>query len=241
MQIRIALCDDEPEVCAGVEALLQKILTEAGHEYLIDIFSTGGEICRKITKGAYDLLFLDIEMPDKNGVEVGSFIRETLQDEIIQIAYISAKEGYAMELFDYRPLNFLIKPIDEEKLKKVIRKYLVIFDQENDSFRYKKGYDYYSLPLSDVLYLEGRGRKVTVVTGDGTDEFYDSMERIYSSIKKHRFLFIHKSIIVNYKYIKRINYESVLMADGRELPISQSRRKEIRKRYLEIWRGENHE
>ena len=85
----------------------------------------------------FDIVFLDIELPKVSGIGVGRYIREVLKNEIVQIAYISAKEGYAMELFEFRPINFLVKPLEKEKVAKVIEKYFIITEQDNHVFEYK--------------------------------------------------------------------------------------------------------
>lgn len=238
MQINIAICDDELEICSQVENLLGQILKEKLIEYNIDIYNRGKALCDEMKRTEYDLVFLDIELPEMNGVDIGRCIREELKNEKVQIAYISAKEGYAMELFEYRPINFLVKPLDEEKVERVIRKYLIISEQDSHLFAYKKGADFYKIPMSKILHFEGRGRKIAVVTKDGEDEFYDSMENIYQRVKGHKFLFIHKSTIVNYEYVKKMRYEEVVMVDGTVFSISQSRRKAIREMFMDIKKGE---
>ena len=67
-------------------------------------------------------------------------------------------------------------------------------------------------------------------------EFYDSLDKVYKKLKAKNFLFIHKSIIVNYNFIRKMAYEEVTLFDGTVLPISQIRRKAIRKMYMEIRR-----
>ena len=69
-------------------------------------------------------------------------------------------------------------------------------------------------------------------------EFYDSLDKVYKKLKAKNFLFIHKSIIVNYNFIRKMAYEEVTLFDGTVLPISQIRRKAIRKMYMEIRRKE---
>ncbi len=238
MQINIAVCDDERNICAQVESMLTEILSEISTEYNIDVFESGESLCNEMKRTEYDLIFLDIELPNMNGVDIGRYIREELKNEIVQIAYISAKEGYAMELFEYRPINFLVKPLDKEKLKRVIQKYLIISEQDNHMFSYKKSQEFYKIPLSEILYFEGRGRKVSVTANGMEDEFYDSIENVYQKVKQHKFLFIHKSTIVNYKHIKKMGYEEVTMIDNKKFSISQSRRKAIRAMLLEIKKGE---
>lgn len=234
MYINIAVCDDENIICTQIENILLKLSKYMGFDYDIDIYNDGEVLCRELNRTFYDIVFLDIEIPKINGVEIGRYIRETLKNETIQIAYISAKEGYALELFDFRPINFLVKPLNDDNVRKVMKKYLLLAEKYNDIFTYKKGFEYHKICFSDIMYFECKNKKVTVVTKDGRDEFYDSMDNIYSKVKGKRFLFIHKSIIVNYNYIKKFAYEQITMIDDVVLPISQSRRKAIREMHMEI-------
>ena len=80
--------------------------------------------------------------------------------------------------------------------------------------------------------------QVKVFYQDGADEFYESMENVYRQVKNHKFLFIHKSIIVNYRFVKRMSYDEVTLLDGTILPISQSRRKAIKSMYMDIRKEE---
>lgn len=126
MQIKIAVCDDELEICSQVENILIKLLEERLIKYVIDIFYSGESLCRELEREDYDLIFLDIELPKMNGVEIGNYIREMKRDDIVQIAYISSKQEYAMELFDIRPINFLVKPLEEATIAKVVDAYIKV-------------------------------------------------------------------------------------------------------------------
>ncbi len=238
MQINIAICDDEFNICSQVENLLVEILSEKFINYNIDVYNMGKDLCEEMQRTEYDLVFLDIELPQMNGVDIGRCIREQLKNERVQIVYISAKEGYAMELFEYRPMNFLVKPLDKEKIERVIRKYLIVSEQDNHLFTYKKKYDFYKIPISKIFYFQNRGKKIAMQTDEGEVEFYDSIENVYQRVKGHKFLFIHKSIIVNYEYIKKFGYEQVTMIDETVFPISQSRRKAIREMFMDIKKRE---
>lgn len=238
MDVRIAVCDDEAEICASLETVLMDILGDKGLHCEIESFYTGGSLCQEFGRQGYDLVFLDIEMDGQSGIEVGRFLRDTLKNETVQIVYISAKTEYAMELFEFRPMNFLVKPFNRSQLEKLIEKYLFITGQNEQFFEYKKRTDFFRVPLAEILYFESRSRKVYIQMTDREDVFYGSMEDIYKMVKGHCFLFIHKSIIVNYRQIKRISYEQVVMADNAVLPISQSRRSVIKKMCMRIRKGE---
>lgn len=236
MEMQIAICDDEDKICLQLKDILGSISDEKSVEFIIQIFQCGEDLCKSLKDKDYDLIFLDIELPKINGIEVGKYIREKLNNEIVQIAYISAKTEYAMELFDYRPINFLQKPLDKEKVLKVIDKYMILREQDNYIFSYKKNREFFDIPMSEIMYFESSYRKVKVYMRNGEDEFYDSLDKVYKKLKAKNFLFIHKSIIVNYNFIRKMAYEEVTLFDGTVLPISQIRRKAIRKMYMEIRR-----
>ena len=233
-QMNIAICDDQLDICGQLELLVEKILKNKKVKYNIDVYSSGIELCKEMSETEYQLVFLDVEMPEKNGVEIGRYIREKLKNEKIQIAYISSKEESAMSLFELRPINFLIKPLRMEQIEKVIDKYIVVSEIHNYFFEWQKGKEHYKIPMDKINYFEISGRKIYMLAENMQDEFYGSIEEINDRLNKEKFLFIHKSTIVNYDYVKKISYEQVEMVDGRVFSISQSRRKSIKKQLEKI-------
>ena len=217
-----------------VKFLVEKILKNKKIKYNIDVYSSGIELCKEMSETEYQLVFLDVEMPEKNGVEIGRYIREKLKNEKIQIAYISSKEESAMSLFELRPINFLIKPLKMEQIEKVIDKYMVVSEIHNYFFEWQKGKENYKIPIDKINYFEISGRKIHLLAENMQDEFYGSIEEINDRLNKEKFLFIHKSTIVNYDYVKKISYDQVEMVDGRVFSISQSRRKSIKKQLEKI-------
>ncbi len=234
MEIKIAICDDDKALGGQLEKLLMKMLNERGIRCEIDVCTTGETLCKEMNNTEYDLIFLDIELPKMNGVQIGMYIRENQRNDLVQIAYISGKQDYAMELFDVRPINFLVKPLDENKLNKVIDAYVKISGGKNEVFQYKKGFTIYRIEFYKIKYFIRTGRKVMMYTIEGAIEFYESMEKIYESAKQYGFLFIHKSYMINSKYIKKRTYDKVYMTDDKEFSISQSHRQIIREMFKKM-------
>lgn len=238
MQLKIAICDDDIHIQFSIEGHLQQILKGYGIEAEIECFDSGDELCEIYEKGRFDLIFLDIEFEGKNGVEVGRYIRETVGDETVQIAYISGNTGYAMELFEYHPINFLVKPIAEAAVKRVFDKYLLLSGQKEESFQYKIGPAIFQVALSEIRYFSSRARKVTLHGSEKEAEFYGSLGSIYGQLKGKQFLYVHKSFLVNYHHIAKMAYEQVVLYDGTVIPISQARRPAIRKQFMDMKKGE---
>ena len=228
--IRAAICDDENNVCSVIEKMLSKAAFELNFQIQTDVYYTGERLCERLEAGEYyDIIFLDIELECKNGVEVGHFIRSKLVNDTVQIAYVSGKIHYAMELFKISPIDFLVKPIEYGQLYDVMSKLLRIKKIYADVFSYKVGHDTYNEKIQNILYFESKDRKVRIFTlNNKTDEFYGSLDDIYQQLKDFGFVSIHRSYLINYNNVESFKYESVTMLNGKELQISQSKRKYLR-------------
>jgi DNA-binding LytR/AlgR family response regulator len=209
-------------------------------EHDIEVFFIVDELCRQMEAGShYDLIFLDIEFAKNeiNGVDVGRLIREVQHNNMVSIVYISREKDYAFQLFEMRPLNFLLKPLEFDVIEKTIKTYLKISKSLAGEFTYNVGRDSFKVKVKDIKYLESRDRKLILYLADGrTDEFYGSLKDVYQEqLEKCDFLFIHASYAVNYDYISAIRYNQLLLVDSAvPLPISQGKRNEIRENYYSI-------
>jgi len=238
MHLKVAVCDDEIQIQFMIEGFLERIFEEYAIDAEIECFSSGEEFCDSYVRGKYDLIFLDIEFSGMNGVEIGRFIREHVGDETVQIAYVSGNTGYAMELFEYRPINFLAKPVVLKDIRKIVDKYLLLSNQKKENFQYKIGKDIFQISLSDILYFSSNARKVTVHRINEAAEFYGNLEQIYHQVRGRHFLYVHKSYIINAQFIKKMEYEQVTLCNDFVVPISQARRTAIRKQFLELKKEE---
>ncbi len=115
--IKIAICDDEPLVCKEIAETIEIQSGDFFESIRIAVYTNGESLYEDLGKGHYfDLIFLDLELYEINGIDIGVFIRKTLDNQLSQIVYTSSKQDYAMDLFAIHPLNFLIKPIDPKQV-----------------------------------------------------------------------------------------------------------------------------
>jgi len=240
MALFVAICDDEKRMCTELECALIDMLGKQNIKCEIDIYYTGEALCAKMEEGAhYDLIFLDIEFAKNaiNGVEIGRLIREAYRNELTAIVYISWEMKYSMQLFDIRPLNFLIKPLDYVKVEQTVATYLKIAGLWAGAFSYKIGHNTHKVQVKDIVYLQSDKRKLILHLADGRKEaFYGTLKDVYQEqLQRFDFIFIHASCIVNYDYIAVAKYDEMILVDGKiSLPISQPKRKEVKEAYYEI-------
>ena len=224
IMFKIAVCDELKEI------ILSKAKGALYENISVDIFYSGDALIYDIGEGnLYDLIFLDIELGGKiNGVEIGHIIRDEMDDYITQIVYISSKNNYDRQLFDVQPLHFLQKPIDVSKLLNDIKLAIKISGKENKIFEFKNLRNTVKVPYKDILYFESKGREISLVSCKMQYTFYDNIQEL-SKVLPDFFIYPHRSYLVNYELIACFKYEELIMSNGDIIPISRSKRKEIRK------------
>ncbi len=226
---KIAICDDEQAICSYIEDIILEYQREIHVDVEVEVFYSGKDLCKAIDhQQRFDLIFLDIEMNLLNGIEVGKKIREELDDYITKIVFVSGTDTYYRQLFEVQPLNFVSKPIQPYKIKENIRLAMKLSDQLDGLFRYKKKHENYQIDVKHILYFESIGRQIRMVTVEGEGQFYGKLEEVLAQVAKYQFIQIHKSYVVSYNQITQFKYEAVILSNGESLPISQSRRKDIR-------------
>jgi len=226
---RIAICDDEQVICSQIENIILNYAAENNEKIETQVFYSGEELNKYLESGQnFDLIFLDIELKLINGIEVGKKIREELDNQILQIVYISGKDNYLRDMFEVRPMHFLQKPIADADIIKDVRLAMKLMEKLGGVFIYKKGHEIFRKPIKNILYFESSNREVKMVTSDGEEIFYGKLDDVYTQVGKYHFMFIHKSYIVNYFYVTKFRYEEVTMSNDEVLPISQARRKATR-------------
>lgn len=228
---RIAICDDNGAACSEIENMIESFFKTETIPYELDSFQSGEELLKELDHHVkYDLIYLDIELVRCNGIMIGRYIRENLMDDYTQIAFISAKESYALELFQIRPIHFLVKPFTSEQVISVLEKAMELQGRQIKVFCYKIGKAENRIPYKEILYLSSEAKKIIVHTKNGQDYFYGKLSE--QNLPETDFVQIHKSFIVNKQHVTRFRFDSVLLTNQEELPISRNYRKAVRENLM---------
>ncbi len=232
-KISIGICDDGKEICCQMEQYIIEYGKKRSLALECFVWNSGEELCNNLKQGAHlDILFLDIVLMEMNGVEVGRYIRNYLDNREMQIIYISANQFYAQSLFQNQPMDFIIKPINQGQIVEAMDLAITILGKTKRNFSYHKGNELYYVPCSQIVYFTSEGRIIRMVSQNGEDKFYGKLEDIKESLSED-FLQIHKSYLINRRWIQRYCYEKVELFDGTVLPIAKAKRKYIRENMLE--------
>lgn len=235
--MRIAVCEDNNIVAAFMEDYIASMDAE-NIEY--EIFTSGDDLIHYMEREnvTFNILFMDIEMPGRNGIETSAYVRE--KDKNALIIFITDHKEYVYEVFDVLPFRFLIKPVTREALNLVMKKAFEHFNLTKQVFFFKQNKTQLQVAFDEIIYFEGNLRKVRLVTTGGEYGFYGKISEVVKKLDGNLFLQIHNSYIVNMDQIRKISESVVLLKSGTTLPISKKYREYVRQKHIQYmaWRCE---
>lgn len=217
--LRIAICDDNETDREILKALLDKCYLFPDEEVVYE-FSSGKNAIRflKNHPGEIDLLFLDIEMPETNGMEAAETIRSF--DASVQLIFVTGYADYVFDGYRVQALDYLMKPVRENRLKEVLERSRSLLGCQNKYYCCKNTEGQYRIPLSDIQYFYSDRRKVILVSKEKEIDFYGKLDELESELKEN-FVRIHQRYLVNASHVEKIGHTDVLIG-GKKLPVSRS-------------------
>lgn len=234
--LRIAICDDEADARDALRFQLEKTLIERSEKIVYE-FGAGTNAVSWLKKhpGEVDLLFLDIEMRDLNGMETAQRIREF--DEQIMNVFLTGYSEFVFEGYGVGALDYLVKPATVQKLQELLHRVRVRLEQEQDkTFCFKNADGTWRFPLRDILCFCSDRRIVTLVTEQGEYYFYAKLDEIEARLGG-QFARIHQRYLVNPARVEHLGSDAVTV-DGRKLPCSRNHREEAMKKIARSMLGE---
>jgi len=232
--MRIIIIDDEP---LARSLLTEMLADEQGIEVVAEC-NDGFEGMKAIQEYQPDLIFLDIQMPKITGFELLELL-----DDPPQVIFTTAYDEYALKAFEVNALDYLMKPISPDRLKKALEKVEVklktpvknsLFEgkvpqlpEQAQRIVVKDAGNIKIIPLADVLYLEAADDYVKINIAEKYFLKHQTMGNFEQQLPAHQFVRIHRSYIVNIQHIHKVElYEKeqycVILRNNAKLPVSRS-------------------
>ncbi|RKI39314.1 DNA-binding response regulator [bacterium D16-51] len=237
----VAICDDEPYFREQMKEMLLQYMQDSGIYYKIDLFQSGTELIKLgIELNQYNIIFLDINMDEMDGILTAKKIRE--QNSEIFLVFVTAFVNYSLEGYKVDAVRYLLKNnvnMQEsiaECMDAIYKKinYEVIWKE----FVFNEGKKRISLDC--LLYIESRLHKLELHVMEDrmiTYTIYDTLNNMENYIGSKKFIRLHQSFLVNMKYIKSVSQYEAVLHSGKSFPIPKARYKKVWDTYL-AYRGE---
>ena len=228
--MRIAICDDEKYIRELIGDKVAKQYPEAE----ITFFSSGDELL--LADKNIDLLFLDIQMSGRNGMDTARELRK--KDKDVILIFVTAVEEYVFQAFDVGAFHYLVKPINDAKFLDVLRKAIHelgskrkdVNETEERYLMINSGGAHIKVMLEDIVYAEVFNRKIVIHKLDDTIEYYGKMFDL-ESLAGDSFFRPHRAYLINFKYVEKYDASTVYLENGSVLMAKQNY-PEFVKRYM---------
>ena len=235
--MQIAICDDEKKIGQILEEKIKKLLPDATIEkYLSGEDLISGK-CRP------DILFLDIQMPGKDGMETAEILRQNNENMIL--IFVTAMEEYVFQAFDVGAFHYLVKPFSDEKFEEVVKKAVKTFREHSANepdekyMMIQSAGSHTKVFLKDIVYAEVYNRKVIIHTRNTDIQYYGKMQDL-SDRAGEDFFRTHRAYLVHFKYVKKYDANCVTMENGTAL-IAKKNYPEFVRQYLKYNQREGQE
>lgn len=208
--INCIIVDDDPVAVN----LLQHFVTNTEGLNLLQVLNSSIEAANYIRKNqaAIDLVFLDIEMPGMNGIELMDSIKD-----FPPVILISAKDKYAVKAFEHNVLHYLLKPLEYSKFLKAMERVFAMYQSEKgqqvDYLFVKENGVLTRVGYHEIFYFEALGDYVKVHVRDKAYVVNSTMKNVEDKLKTNKqFIRVHRSYNINLNYLENFDSETAIVS-----------------------------
>ncbi len=236
--MKAVLIDDDLLFCRYFSSQLQVWGEELGMLLSIDLMDSVQDVNALST--AYDVYFIDIEMPGESGLELVKKLRQMYAKA--EFVIVSAHDSYLTEAFFYKPSAFIRKnslEIDTKKVLEYLRR-TECYRISRLSMEGKGGV--FDIRPYELVYCKSMEHYVNFIYQDGTEETYRTkLDLVEKRLRDEYFVRIHSRYLVNLRYVAKFQGNTVLMdIDGLQLPVSRASKKKTEAVLMNWFRSKTH-
>jgi DNA-binding LytR/AlgR family response regulator len=238
--LRVLAVDDERPALDD----LARLLEGSSQVSEVEVAGSGGEALRTLADHRFDAIFLDVRMPDIDGLELASVLDQFASPPAL--VFVSAYEDGAVGAFqlDLHPLDYLMKPVSRARIAQALGRVLADRSphaaggetgEEIVSVEHQRGGATRLVARSSILYVKAEGDYVRIVADDGRFLVRGALSDIERRWVPYGFVRVHRSYVANLRRATEIRPElgggaTIVLAGGSEVPVARRQVAELRRR-----------
>ena len=234
--LRIAICDDDKNVADSHADVVRACLSRTGIAGEVQTYVDGKNLLCDVLDDHfhYDLILLDIEMPQISGMDLARQLRPALPN--VKMIFITSHVEYAIDAYELSIFRYVPKQELEKRLPGAITDALTLLSlEEGRVYTIQTNSRLERIPYRDVLYISKDGKNALITTENGTSPVRKSLQKVFDELDAEEFLFIDRGCIVNLIHVMQIRDASAVLKDGTCLPVSRSHLQDVKEKINEYW------
>ncbi|MEG0681283.1 MAG: LytTR family DNA-binding domain-containing protein [Eubacterium sp.] len=229
--MRVAVVEDCNKDREYLVEYIKRFAYEQNLKTEISEYTLGENFLEDEDLSTLDVVFLDIYLGKKNGMEVAKILREIGYTDLIIFCTTTAR--YALEGYSVRAMSYIVKPYTYKEIEKNLKEIAKTINEQKLSIRIKDGREWYKIDLSDILYIENHGNYVDIHTSEEVHSTRMTLNEMQGILLPYNcFTRCDRGIIVNLVNIHRITDSIILMNNNEKIPISRRNKGQVKERYL---------
>lgn len=230
----LAVCDDKKEELDAVLSLLDRWQEEHDIPLRRKVFQSAVELVETARQEKFSLYLLDVMMPGMDGLECAREIRRF--DDTAEIVFLSTSPGFAYESYGVRALNYLLKPIEEEKFFSLLDQLCLREQKPLEALTLKTGTTIIRVPYTHISYVEVIGKHVYFHLVDGDVREVVGSLKDYEALLLPRpeYMRVHRSYIVNMLQVEELSSDHIRTFSGKTVSVSRLLYPQLQKDYMAL-------
>lgn len=225
--MRIGICEDNEAQRSLMENYIRSWAAIEGMDVDLSTYDSAESfLFQREDEGPFDVLLLDIQMAHMSGVSLAKTIRQEKDDVII--IFVTALKEHVFEGYDVEALQYLLKPVNKDKLYDSLNMAVRKMNQSDPSIIIEQE----KIKVADIQYVEVQAHDSQVVLFDRLIRIRTPLKEMHQMLSKYGFVLSHRAFLVNIDNVSKIDRSFLRMDNGNQVPLSRSRYKAINQAFI---------
>lgn len=230
--MHIALCDDDQETLSHLLELVLEYRAAHCPSLSVQAFSSPIALSEQLAQGRFDLLILDVVMPEKSGLVLAQEVRAHSSE--LPIIFLTSSPEFAVESYRVKAQDYLLKPVDRAMLFATLDEQIRRIAAQECTLVLQTATGIFQVPISRIVYIEAVNHRIYLVRADGsTIKATDTITNIWQNLADYSyFVRPHRSYLVNLRHVTAFENSELRTTTGAMIPVARNQFNHIKLQYL---------